>query len=277
MSAKIQTEWNSFARTNASDRWRKQSALMGTPLTELVVRETRIEPDMRVLDVASGTGEPAISLAAKLNGSGEVTATDISPGPLKIAERRAQQRRLANIRFQVADVHSLPFDNHYFDRVTSRLGLMFFADLRRALSEICRVLKPGGTFTAVAWGSIRQPYFEVTVGTVLKHYPELRMPESGLSMFKFAPAGTLSRALKEVGFSEANDEACEVEWNWAGTPEDLWDYFQAVTVPFAPLLKSVPEAKKQDLTNHVVSAMRPYSRDGAVHFKGEFILCRATR
>src|SRR4051812_24005498 len=149
MPSASQSDWHSFARTNASERWRKQSAMMGTPLTQLIVDEARVEFGMRVLDIACGTGEPAISIATLLNGTGEVIAADISPEPLRIGEARAQQRGLTNIRFQVADAHRLPFEDQQFDRVTSRLGVMFFADLSKALREIHRVLKPGGGFTAV--------------------------------------------------------------------------------------------------------------------------------
>ena len=277
MTVEQQPGWNSFARTNASDRFRKQSAIMGTPLTEMILREALVEPNMRVLDIASGTGEPAISIATLLNGTGEVVATDISNEPLKIAEGRAQQRGLKNIRFQFADVHQLPFEDEQFDRVTSRLGLMFFADLGKALSEIRRVLKPGGRFTAVAWGPMEQPYFDATIGTVLKLCPELQLPQSGKNMFKFGDEGTLTRALKEVGFSEAHDEIRTVDWNWQGTPEEVWDYFQAVTVPFAPLLKAVSSNKQEIVSNAVLREIAKYVEGSQIAFRGQFILATAKR
>ncbi len=250
---------------------------MGTPLTELIVREADVHANMRVLDVASGTGEPAISIAALLNGTGEVVATDISPGPLKIAEGRAQQRSLRNIRFEIADVHALPFEDGSFDEATSRLGLMFFADLRKALKELHRVLKPGGRLTAVVWGTMQQPYFETTVGSVLKLLPELELPDSGRAMCKFGEVGALTRAFKDAGFSGAHDEVRDVEWTWPGTPEDAWEYFQAVTVPFSPLIKSIPESRKAAVDQAVAEAMRPLANSDGVHFGGKFSLAKARK
>ena len=267
--------WNSFARTNASDRFRKQSAMMGSPLTELIVARSDIQPHLRMLDIASGTGEPAISIADKLKGTGEVTATDISVEPLKIAEQRAQQRGLKNIRLQQADAHQLPFEDKQFDRVTCRLGLMFFANLPMALGEIHRVLKPGGRFTAVAWGPMQQPYFEATIGTVLQSCPGIAVPEGAQSMFKFGEKGVLTHNLREVGFSQAKDELIDVDWTWHGSPEELWDYFQAVTIPFAPLFKAIPEERRAEMNAAVIEVLRRLARGGLLPFVGRFVLAEA--
>lgn len=269
--------WDSFARTNASDRFRKQSAAMGTPLTELLVGETNLPPGARVLDIACGTGEPAISLATQLNGTGMVIATDISTNPLEIAEQRGRQRALGNVRFQLADAHSLPFADENFDFATCRLGLMFLIDLPKALREIRRVLKPGGRFVTVNWGPIQQPYFETTIGTIVKQFPDLQFPNTGDMMFKFSVPGTLTRAFKAAGFSEAHDEIRDVAWTWHGTPQEVWEYFQAVTIPFSPLLNAVPSDKKQEVNEKVLQAISAYADGDQVRFGAKFILATATR
>src|ERR1035437_8333008 len=108
MNEPVKSDWNSFARVNASQRWRKPSAMMGRAMTDAIVAEAQIVPHLRVLDVASGSAEPASSIATSLNGTRMVTATDISAEPLGIGEQRSRERQLANIRFRVADVHALP-------------------------------------------------------------------------------------------------------------------------------------------------------------------------
>jgi ubiquinone/menaquinone biosynthesis C-methylase UbiE len=114
MGSSTNTDWNSFGRANASQKWRKQSAAMGSDMTRAIVEAAQVQPGMRVLDVACGTGEPAISLATLLAGSGEVVGVDISPAPLKIAEERAAQRNLTNAIFKQADAHHLPFADNSF-------------------------------------------------------------------------------------------------------------------------------------------------------------------
>ena len=162
-------DWNSFGRANASQKWRRQSAAMGSDMTQAIVEAASVQPGMRVLDAACGTGEPAISLAALLTAGGKVIGVDVSPAPLKIAEERALQRGLTNASFQRANAHELPFPDNSFDRITSRLGIMFFSDLPRALSEMQRVLKPGGKAVLLVWGPMDQPYFHTTIGTVATH------------------------------------------------------------------------------------------------------------
>src|SRR6476646_4577384 len=173
------TDWNSFGRANASQKWRRQSAVMGNDMNAAIVAAAQVLPGMRVLDIACGTGEPAISLAALLGGEGEVIGVDLSPAPLKIAEERAIQRGLTNATFQQADAHHLPFADNSFDCITSRLGVMFFSDLPRALSEMRRVLKPAGRAILLVWGPMNQPYFETMIGTILRMLPNAVTPESG--------------------------------------------------------------------------------------------------
>lgn len=260
------TDWNSFGRANASQKWRRQSAVMGNDMTLAIVAAVRVRPGMRVLDIACGTGEPAISLATELAGGGEVVGVDISPTPLKIAGERATQRGLSNVTFQQADAHELPFADNTFDRITSRLGVMFFSDLQRALSEMRRVLKPTGRAILLVWGPMDQPYFQTTIGTILRMLPAAIVPESGRKMFALGNKGVLSQALRQAGFSQVKEELVTVPWTWMGTPEEVWEYFQDVTVPFASLIQSIPADRRDEIDAEVVKAISQYYDGTSIKF-----------
>ena len=204
-------------------------------------------------------------------------ATDISGGPLKIGEERARERGLSNIEFVPADVHHLPFANGEFHRVTSRLGVMFFADVPQALREIYRVLKPGGRVSLLAWGSMAQPYFETTLGTVLRVLPELSLPASGANMFRFGRPGLLAELLREAGFPEVAERTAKVAWNWPGAPEDLWEWFQEVTVPFKPLFAAIPAERREEVNARVVGELAARYDSREVGFQAKIVLVSAIR
>lgn len=260
------TDWNSFGRANASQKWRRQSAAMGNDMTLAIVEAAHVQPGMRVLDIACGTGEPAISLASAMAGDGEVVGVDISPAPLKIAAERATQRGLSNVTFQQADAHHLLFPDNSFDCITSRLGVMFFSDLPRALSEMRRVLKPTGRAILLVWGPMDQPYFQTTIGTILRLLPGVVTPESGRKMFSLGNKGVLSQAMRHAGFSQVKEELVTVPWTWMGTPAEVWEYFQDVAVPFASLIQSIPADRRDEIDAEVLKAISQYYDGSSIKF-----------
>src|SRR5580704_15503987 len=95
-------DWGSSYRLVAADKWKAKSAAMGKAVTEALVEFAQPQPGMRVLDLASGTGEPAISLAMRVGAQGQVTALDLSADLLEIAKGRARDRSLDNFVTQQA-------------------------------------------------------------------------------------------------------------------------------------------------------------------------------
>ncbi|MGI9405113.1 MAG: methyltransferase domain-containing protein [Hyphomicrobiaceae bacterium] len=104
------------------------------------------QPEWRVLDIATGPGHTAFAFAPHV---GEVVATDLTPRMLEVAQRLAGERELTNISFQEADAEKLPFGDATFDAVTSRIAPHHFERVDLFLSEVARVLKPGGRFGLV--------------------------------------------------------------------------------------------------------------------------------
>lgn len=108
-------------------------------------RQARVSEGDRVLDLAGGTGDLAVRLAAKVGATGQVTLADINPSMLQAAERRLARHRLRDaISLVEADAEALPFDDGFFDAVVIGFGLRNVTRQDTALEEMCRVLKPGG-------------------------------------------------------------------------------------------------------------------------------------
>lgn len=120
----------------------QNSSVHGNPADlERMIRLIRPSLEDSGLDVATGGGHTAIQLAPLVK---QVTAIDITKEMLAQAEKSAQEKRLDNIEFRIEDVHNMNFADHSFDIVVSRFAVHHFAEVHKALREMCRVLKPGG-------------------------------------------------------------------------------------------------------------------------------------
>ena len=102
-----------------------------------------LAPGAQLLDVGCGIGTDAFELAGKVGPDGSVTGVDFSEALIAEATRRAAGRDLP-VRFEVGDAQNLRFPNRSFDAVRTERMLMHVPDARQALSEMARVLKPGG-------------------------------------------------------------------------------------------------------------------------------------
>ena len=274
MTSKPDSEpsWGSQYRLVASEKWKAKSAVMGQPVTDALVEYARPESGMQVLDLASGTGEPAISLALRVGAAGHVTALDLSAELLEIAEKRAVARGLKNFSTQRADAHSLPFPDNSFDLATSRFGVMFFRDPVTALGELRRVLRSGARACFLAWGPFDQPYWRSTMGVVHRRVGGPLLPPDGPNPFRFAETGSLSAVLRSAGFNDIEEEMKTLPWTWPGSAEEVWDQAQAVAVPFRPMLERVPEEEWPKIHAEVHEAVSRYSDGEKIAFGVQVIL-----
>lgn len=274
---KFEGNWGSEYRLVAAEKWKAKSAAMGQPVTDALVEYSRPTAGMRVLDLASGTGEPAISLAIRVGAYGQVTALDLSAELLEIAEKRARARGLQHFTTRKADAHSLPFPDDSFDLATSRFGVMFFRDPESALRELKRVLRPGARACFLVWGPFEQPYWHSTVGVVHRHVGGPLLEPGGPNPFRFATPGSLSTVLRAAGFKNIEEEATTVPWTWPGPVEEVWEQVRAVSVPFRPLLDRVPAASWPAIHEEVHRSVSQYFDGAKVQFGASVILASGTK
>lgn len=271
MCASNPAPWGSSFRLVAAERWKAKSAAMGKAVTEGLVEYSHPLPDMRILDLASGTGEPGISLAQRVP-QGSVIAVDQSSELLDIAAKRARDKNLLNFATQQADAHHLPFADQSFDLATCRFGVMFFNDVERALAELRRVLKAGVRACFAAWGPMEQPYWQTTMKIVHQHVAGDMLPPGGSDPFRFSAPGALSKVLSAAGFHEVEESLQNLPWIWPGDAEEIFEYACAVAAPFVPMLERVRMEEWPVIRAEAKEAIERYRVGNEIRFGADVVL-----
>jgi ubiquinone/menaquinone biosynthesis C-methylase UbiE len=221
--------WNEWSRFN--DRADRH-------ISARLVELAGVEPGSRVLDVAAGYGEPALTAARRAGPDGQVVATDISAEMLEFGRQRAAAAGLGeNVEFMEADASSLDFPHESFDAAVSRWGIIFEPDAEAAAGRIRGFLKPEARFAIASWGEPDQvPFLSIPMRTTRER---LGLPAP--------PAGTpgpLSRPTPEEigglleggGFSNVAVERAEVVFEFA-SPEQFTGYVRAIAAPIRAMIE----------------------------------------
>src|SRR5215471_7513729 len=152
------------ARYKAGQRWEWDTAAPGYkdwglilapqfhPVSERMLELAGIQAGQRVLDVATGIGEPAGTAARRVGLSGHVIATDLAPQMLALGRALAAELGLENIDFREMDAEAPDLPEQSFDIVLCRFGLMYLPDPQVALERLHTLLVPGGRLIAAVWG-----------------------------------------------------------------------------------------------------------------------------
>jgi ubiquinone/menaquinone biosynthesis C-methylase UbiE len=273
----LRQEWTDDKTVAAWRKWHGEIATLTRGVTEALLEAAQLRPGMRVLDLASGVGDPALSVAEKVGPSGRVTATDLGPGMISLAEELARKKGLANIEFREASAESLPFPDASYDALTCRFGIMFFPDLGKALRECLRVLKPGGRATFVAWGPKEQPFFAATAGVLLKYVPMLPPDPDAPNLFMFGERGRLRREMEATGFRNVEEEMRAVSGRWTGTLEAYWEQFSEVAAPFRPLIEQLTPQVKAEVVAESLAALRKFWDGKEMNIPLEIVVGTGTR
>lgn len=270
----LSAEWQGIEP--AWEIYRERFAAQTRAATELVLQCAQPRPGARVLDLASGTGEPALDLARAVGPGGTVIASDAVAGPLQLLAAEARHRGLGQLQVCRAPLQALPFADASFDLATCRLGVMLCPELERAFAEVQRVLRPGARIVFVVWGSPRQPLFEATLGPWQPAYATIDAARPG--PFRFARPGTLSRALEAAGFRDVSELEREVPWPWPGPAEACWEAFVALSGPsLRAELREAGQRLGRDLNQEIVANLRCFERQGVTDPRARLIAVTARR
>lgn len=211
---------------NVAPGWKKWSAETTRQWAPLTARLTAgLRPGQRVLDLASGVGDPAIAIARKVSPGGSVLGTDLVEEMLAAARENAAAAGVTNIEFRCVDAEKLDLPPASFDAATMRFGMMFLPDPVACAKGVRAALKPGGTFTAVVWQSADQnPWAAIPIG-VLKRHLDVPIPAPGApGLFAMADRATFEHVFRAAGFDDVAIEAAVFDMADFDRAEDYLRY-----------------------------------------------------
>jgi ubiquinone/menaquinone biosynthesis C-methylase UbiE len=201
--------------TEIADRWSAGQALRQQTLgaaTQMMLEVAGVQPGSRVLDVAAGTGEQTLVAARIVGPTGCVIATDISASMLDAVGRAARNEGLTNIETRVMNAENLTLDADSVDAVISRIALMLFPNPAKALTEMRRVVKPGGRVAVIVFSAIeKNPYHEIPFG-IVRRLGKIPPPAPGEPwMFALGDPRALEDLYKKAGFLNVSVRALPIQ------------------------------------------------------------------
>jgi len=190
----------------AAAGWKKHDARIrasSAPVTERMLQAARVGADDRVLDVACGTGEPALSAAEQVGPCGYVLGTDFVEEMLAFARKKAARSELANIDFRRVDGEELEVRAASFDAVLIRWGIMFMFNPTACLARARAAVRAGGRVSVACWAEPdRNPWAAIPLSILARHEGAHASPPDAPGIFSFADPRKLRLALEEAGFAD---------------------------------------------------------------------------
>ncbi|ELY46973.1 class I SAM-dependent methyltransferase [Natronorubrum bangense] len=231
------------------------------PWAEHLVETGEIHAGDRVLDVACGTGIVARRVASRVGTSGSVVGLDINDGMLAVAEDTAVDIQ-PSIEWRQGDAADLPFSDEGFDVVCCQQSLQFFDDPVAAVTEMRRVLAPGGRVTLSVWRPLDfQPAYVILTEALERHIGD----EAGAMMRSPFPewdGEELRTLVQDAGF---DDVSVTIEIGSVRYPSvEEFVRREAASSPLAEPIAAVEQEVRDELVHEVEEALHRYSDDESI-------------
>jgi ubiquinone/menaquinone biosynthesis C-methylase UbiE len=269
-------------------RWSKSAAYwekhremirgMFAPVTQALVEDGQIGSGNTVLDIATGPGEPALSIAALVGPHGKIFGIDPIPRMIEAARRAAETLALKNVQFEVASADHLPFAADTFDAVICRFGAMFFPSPVDAAREILRVLKPGKKLALAVWHFAEKNPFHYLLSRVIdRHVPPVPADPDALETFRFAAPGKLQKVVNEAGAVAVSERPLRFAIQAPISAEDFWGIRLEMSNTLREKIASLTKDQVAEVNREVLAYLREYSTAGGMSIPAEALIVSGTK
>lgn len=271
MNSKFQRRVQRYGWSKAAPYYENAWQSQLRPAQDRLLEMADLARGERALDVACGTGLVTSRVASQVTTDGHVSAVDLSEGMLEQAKVAAEERNLQHVSFHQMDAEALDFPDAHFDVALCSLGLMYAPAPERALREMCRVLTPGGRAVAAVWGRRDRcgwaGIFPVVDARVESEVCPL--------FFRLGTGDTLSRAFRDVGFSDVTADRFATTLHYPDEETALEAAFDAGAVSLA--YRRFDDETKASAHADYLDTIAPYQNDTGYEIPGEFVVVRGSR
>jgi ubiquinone/menaquinone biosynthesis C-methylase UbiE len=261
--------------------WEKHREIiqqMFAPITQALVEVGQIRSRQVVLDVATGPGEPALSVAALVGPEGKIFGIDPVPEMVAAARRAADRLQLRNVQFDVAFADHLPFPADTFDAVISRFGVMFFPSPVDAVREMLRVLKPGRRLALAVWHFAERNPFHYSLSRVIDRYIDSPPPApDALDAFRFASPGTLRKVLNQAGAIALSERLLQFTIQAPMSVEDFWTLRLEMSDKLREKIAALSKSQMTEVRRQALDSLRKYSTNRGMNFPAEVLIVSGTK
>jgi SAM-dependent methyltransferase len=258
--------------------WRRYDALetrLTAGLSERMLELAGLSPGQRVLDLASGRGEPALRAAARVGPHGHVLGVEPALPLVHMAQAKAQAEGLSNVEFRAAHAESVEgLPEAHFHVATIRWGLMYMASPLAALATVRRALLPKGVLVvALLAEPDRVPYFTLPRVLLQKYRPLPALDLDAPGPFRYAEPQAIARDFSASGFTLDVVEEMDVTVVEASSSAEVIAWI--VALGLAPLLNALPEPDREAWERDCTTELERRRSGGLVRLGGVTRLVRA--
>jgi ubiquinone/menaquinone biosynthesis C-methylase UbiE len=261
--------------------WEKNREIirqMFAPVTQALVEDALIGSRHAVLDIATGPGEPALSIAALVGPEGNVIGIDPIPEMVAAARRAAERLGFGNAQFEVAFAEQLPYPADTFDAVVSRFGVMFVPSPVDAVREMLRVLKPGRRLALAVWHLAERNPFFYTMQRILERYVDSPPPAPNApDAFRFASSGKLRDVLGEAGTMVPSERPLQFAIEAPISVEEFWTVRCEMSEKTREKLAMLSREQLTEVKRESLEALRAYATDRGMSFPAEVLIVSGTK
>jgi SAM-dependent methyltransferase len=250
---------------------------MFAPITQALIADAHVRRGDSVLDVGTGPGEPALTVAEFVGKDGRVCGIDPTPEMIEAARRAAVRENLGNIHFEVTSTERLSFADNTFDAVVSRFAAMFFPFPLAAVKEILRVLRPGGRMAFAVWHLAERNPFHCVFCRIVERYVDLTPAPDAPDAFRFANPGKFLSILTEGGVKDASERLLQFSIEAPLSAEDFWELRSQMSDKLRSRLHALSAHEVQEIRSGVIAALREYSTNAGVSFPAEVLIVSGAR